>query len=103
MSSSKTVRKLEAVSPVPADIDIANSVQPFHISEIANELNLNPEHYDLYGKYKAKVSKSISLSMYVSLKKKKNKFCILMDGLLKWMWGFRPRYRNRFLFLCMFD
>ena len=55
MSSSKTVKKLQVVSPVPADIDIANSVQPLHISEIANELNLSPNHYDLYGKYKAKV------------------------------------------------
>lgn len=55
MSSSKTLRKVEVVSPVPADIDIANSVEPFHISEIAQELNLTPNHYDLYGKYKAKV------------------------------------------------
>ena len=55
MSSSKTLRKLQVVSPVPADIDVANSVQPLHISEIANELNLSPNHYDLYGKYKAKV------------------------------------------------
>lgn len=55
MSSSKTVRKLQVVSPVPADIDIANSVEPLHISEIAQELNLSPNHYDLYGKYKAKV------------------------------------------------
>jgi formate--tetrahydrofolate ligase len=31
-------------------------VEPFHISEIAKELNLSPKHYDLYGKYKAKVS-----------------------------------------------
>jgi formate--tetrahydrofolate ligase len=53
--SSKTVRKLQVVAPVPADIDIANSVEPLHISEIAKELNLNPNHYDLYGKYKAKV------------------------------------------------
>ncbi|XP_068662495.1 formate--tetrahydrofolate ligase-like [Aristolochia californica] len=59
MASSKTLRKLEVVSPVPADIDIANSVQPFHISEIANELNLKPELYDLYGKYKAKVLLSV--------------------------------------------
>lgn len=43
------------VSPVPADIDVANSVEPFHISDIAKELNLSPTHYDLYGKYKAKV------------------------------------------------
>lgn len=55
MSSSKHVRKLQVVSPVPADIDIANSVEPFHISEIAKDLNLSPNHYDLYGKYKAKV------------------------------------------------
>eukprot|EP00262_Sarcandra_glabra_P002880 TRINITY_DN13276_c0_g1_i1.p1 TRINITY_DN13276_c0_g1~~TRINITY_DN13276_c0_g1_i1.p1 ORF type:complete len:637 (-),score=140.91 TRINITY_DN13276_c0_g1_i1:143-2053(-) len=59
MSSSKTLRKLQVVSPVPADIDIANSVQPFHISEIANELNLSSNHYDLYGKYKAKVLLSV--------------------------------------------
>lgn len=51
----KTTRKLEVVSPVPADIDIANSVEPLHISEIAQELNLSSQHYDLYGKYKAKV------------------------------------------------
>lgn len=51
----KTTRKLEVVSPVPADIDIADSVQPLHISQIAQELNLSPNHYDLYGKYKAKV------------------------------------------------
>ncbi|CAN4089728.1 unnamed protein product [Withania somnifera] len=51
----KTARKLEVVSPVPADIDIANSVEPLHISEIAQGLNLSSQHYDLYGKYKAKV------------------------------------------------
>lgn len=55
MMSSTTVRKLQVVSPVPADIDIANSVEPVHISQIAKELNLSPNHYDLYGKYKAKV------------------------------------------------
>ncbi|GMQ00650.1 hypothetical protein CsSME_00047649 [Camellia sinensis var. sinensis] len=59
MGSSNTVRKLQVVSPVPADIDIANSVQPLHISEIAQELNLSPNHYDLYGKYKAKVLLSV--------------------------------------------
>ncbi|KAJ9697832.1 hypothetical protein PVL29_007112 [Vitis rotundifolia] len=58
-TSSKTHRKLNVLSPVPADIDIANSVVPFHISEIAQELNLDPSHYDLYGKYKAKVLLSV--------------------------------------------
>ncbi|GFP94393.1 formate--tetrahydrofolate ligase [Phtheirospermum japonicum] len=51
----KTIRKLEVASPVPADIDIANSVEPLHISQVADDLNLSPQHYDLYGKYKAKV------------------------------------------------
>ena len=55
MSSSKTVRKLQVESPVPADIVIANSVAPLHIDDIAKDLNLSPTHYDLYGKYKAKV------------------------------------------------
>ncbi|XP_052187476.1 formate--tetrahydrofolate ligase isoform X2 [Diospyros lotus] len=59
MSQSKTLRRLEVVSPVPADIDIANSVEPIHISEIAHQLNLAPKHYDLYGKYKAKVLLSV--------------------------------------------
>lgn len=55
MGSSKTIRKLEVSSPVPADIDIANSVDPLLISQIADSLGLKPAHYDLYGKYKAKV------------------------------------------------
>ncbi|KAL0459299.1 UNVERIFIED_CONTAM: Formate--tetrahydrofolate ligase [Sesamum latifolium] len=38
----KTTRKLEVASPVPADIDIANSVEPLHISQIAEDLNLSP-------------------------------------------------------------
>ncbi|KAM2911293.1 hypothetical protein FF1_004064 [Malus domestica] len=46
---------LQVALPVPADIDIANSIEPLHICEIAKELNLSPDHYDLYGKYKAKV------------------------------------------------
>lgn len=54
-----TTKKLEVVTPVPADIDIANSVEPLHISQIAKELNLGPNHYDLYGKYKAKVLLSV--------------------------------------------
>ncbi|KAK1263848.1 hypothetical protein QJS04_geneDACA017491 [Acorus gramineus] len=54
-----TVRQLEVTSPVPADIDIANSVEPLHISRIAESLNLSPDHYDLYGKYKAKVLLSV--------------------------------------------
>lgn len=53
--TSSSSRKLQVVTPVPSDIDIANSVEPLHISEIAKDLSLSPLHYDLYGKYKAKV------------------------------------------------
>lgn len=59
----KTTRKLEVVSPVPADIDIANSIAPLHISEIAQDLNLSAQHYDLYGKHKAKVNQSINYAL----------------------------------------
>eukprot|EP00252_Welwitschia_mirabilis_P024361 TRINITY_DN719_c0_g1_i2.p1 TRINITY_DN719_c0_g1~~TRINITY_DN719_c0_g1_i2.p1 ORF type:complete len:555 (-),score=52.23 TRINITY_DN719_c0_g1_i2:119-1783(-) len=55
MSTSPSTRKLRPVSPVPADIDIAHSVEPFSIENIASDLGLQPRHYDLYGKYKAKV------------------------------------------------
>lgn len=73
MSQLKTIRRLEVVSPVPADIDIANSVTPFHISEIASGLNLSPKHYDLYGKYKAKVGfPSLATSSFTQI-------CILMS------------------------
>ena len=50
-----TARKVEALSPVPADIDIANSVEPFPIDLIASELGLETQHYESYGKAKAKV------------------------------------------------
>ncbi|GKB00616.1 formate--tetrahydrofolate ligase, partial [Tanacetum coccineum] len=46
---------LQVVSPVPTDIDIAHSVKPYHIADIAKKLNLGDTHFDLYGKYKAKV------------------------------------------------
>ncbi|TYH75444.1 hypothetical protein ES332_D04G019400v1 [Gossypium tomentosum] len=77
MSSSRSVRKLEVVSPVPADIDIANSVEPFHISEIAKDLNLSPNHYDLYGKYKAKVL----LSVLDELESSDNGYYVVVGGI----------------------
>ncbi|KAL5066680.1 hypothetical protein RYX36_017567 [Vicia faba] len=75
--SSSVMRKLDVVSPVPADIDIANSVQPVHIDEIAKSLNLTPNHYDLYGKYKAKVL----LSVLDDLKESKNGYYVVVGGI----------------------
>jgi hypothetical protein len=47
---------LPVKDPVPADIDIAQSIKPKHISQIAEVgLGLLPEEYELYGPTKAKV------------------------------------------------
>ncbi|PWA56213.1 formate--tetrahydrofolate ligase [Artemisia annua] len=70
-------RKLQVVSPVPADIDIANSVVPLHISEIANGLDLKPDHYDLYGKYKAKVL----LPVIDELKDRQDGYYVVVGGI----------------------
>ncbi|KAI3705426.1 hypothetical protein L1987_75663 [Smallanthus sonchifolius] len=72
-----TSRKLQVVSPVPADIDIANSVVPLHISQIAKDLQLNPDHYDLYGKYKAKVL----LSVFDELKERQDGYYVVVGGI----------------------
>ncbi|GAU12102.1 hypothetical protein TSUD_00680 [Trifolium subterraneum] len=77
MTSSSVMRKLDVVSPVPADIDIANSVEPIHISEIAKHLNLTPNHYDLYGKYKAKVL----LSVLDELQESKDGYYVVVGGI----------------------
>ncbi|KAL8214288.1 hypothetical protein R6Q57_003737 [Mikania cordata] len=68
---------LRVLSPVPTDIDIANSVEPQHISVIARKLNLNPNHYDLYGKYKAKVL----LPVIDELKGTKDGFYVVVGGI----------------------
>lgn len=47
---------LPVQSPVPSDIEIAQSIKPKHISQIAEVgLELRPEEYELYGPSKAKV------------------------------------------------
>jgi hypothetical protein len=47
---------LPVKDPVPADIDIAQSIKPKHISQIAEVgLGLLPDEYELYGPTKAKV------------------------------------------------
>ena len=46
-------------SQVPADIDVAQSVSPLPISEIASSIGLRAAELDLYGDYKAKVKLSV--------------------------------------------
>ncbi|EOA39886.1 hypothetical protein CARUB_v10008563mg [Capsella rubella] len=75
--TSPSTRKLHVVSPVPADIDIANSVEPLHISQIAKDLNIDPLHYDLYGKYKAKVL----LSAFDELQGQEDGYYVVVGGI----------------------
>eukprot|EP00898_Chlorokybus_atmophyticus_P005920 jgi/Chlat1/6329/Chrsp44S09059 len=57
---SSTARKLSDLkAPVPSDIDIAQSVAPLRIADIAAASGLLPEELDLYGNFKAKVHLSV--------------------------------------------
>jgi formate--tetrahydrofolate ligase len=42
------------------DLEIAHSVPPVHIKEIAAKLNINEQDLEFYGKYKAKLPLSLS-------------------------------------------
>lgn len=65
-SSGTAVKPLLPVQqPVPSDIDIAQSIKPKHISQIAEVgLNLLPEEYELYGPTKAKVNDPAQQQMW---------------------------------------
>lgn len=54
-TGSFTPTKLNRKSPVPPDIIIAQEAKLKPISQVAEELGLLPDEYDLYGKYIAKV------------------------------------------------
>lgn len=49
-------RTLELKTPVPSDIEIAQSVEPEHIREVAARAGINEDEIDFFGKHKAKVS-----------------------------------------------
>ncbi len=53
-------RKLENLRiPVPSDIEISQSLEPLPIQQIAEEIGLLPDEYDLHGNTKAKVHLSV--------------------------------------------
>ncbi len=56
MSASQFAPLLAVQKPVPEDIVIAQSIEPVHITKIAEQLGLLPEEFDLYGVHKAKAS-----------------------------------------------
>lgn len=47
--------KLDFLDPVPADIEIAQSVTPIPITEIAKKLDISPADFESHGITKAKV------------------------------------------------
>ncbi|NOZ49172.1 MAG: formate--tetrahydrofolate ligase [Chloroflexi bacterium] len=49
----------ELKRPVPSDIDIAQSIEPLPITQIAEEIGILPEELELYGNKKAKVTLSV--------------------------------------------
>eukprot|EP00754_Rhynchopus_humris_P041581 Rhum_TRINITY_DN25137_c0_g2::Rhum_TRINITY_DN25137_c0_g2_i1::g.181178::m.181178/K00288/MTHFD; methylenetetrahydrofolate dehydrogenase (NADP+) / methenyltetrahydrofolate cyclohydrolase / formyltetrahydrofolate synthetase len=57
-SNCNAYRKEELLTPVPSDIEIAQTraKQMLPIRQVATALGLDEDDYDLYGKYKAKVS-----------------------------------------------
>lgn len=51
-----TTRKIQPKVQVPSDIEIAQSVTPLSITEIAKDIGILPEEMELYGNYKAKIN-----------------------------------------------
>lgn len=47
--------KLDFKRPVPSDIEIAQSITPAPVTDIAAQLGLGDDDYEVCGKYKAKV------------------------------------------------
>lgn len=57
--TTRALKKNDIISPTPADIDIAQSVVPLPISDIATSLGLRSNEVDLYGPTKAKVKLNV--------------------------------------------
>jgi hypothetical protein len=54
-TSNSKPKPLVCQSPVPSDIEIAQSIEPLPISDIATQLGLRPKEVLCYGPTKAKV------------------------------------------------
>eukprot|EP00188_Purpureofilum_apyrenoidigerum_P005681 Plantae.Rhodophyta-Purpureofilum_apyrenoidigerum.ctg7662.p1 GENE.Plantae.Rhodophyta-Purpureofilum_apyrenoidigerum.ctg7662~~Plantae.Rhodophyta-Purpureofilum_apyrenoidigerum.ctg7662.p1 ORF type:complete len:636 (+),score=128.71 Plantae.Rhodophyta-Purpureofilum_apyrenoidigerum.ctg7662:91-1998(+) len=50
-----TYKRLDAKTPTPADIDIAQAASPVDVRELASAVGINEDELEPYGKYKAKV------------------------------------------------
>mmetsp|Transcript_23440 Transcript_23440/g.51458 ORF Transcript_23440/g.51458 Transcript_23440/m.51458 type:complete len:637 (+) Transcript_23440:214-2124(+) len=59
MAEQKYKPILPVISPAPSDIEIAQAIDPVHISQIATSLGLKDDEYELYGIHKAKVKLTV--------------------------------------------
>ena len=55
MSRSLLTNSISPLSPVPSDIEISQSITPFHISEVAKAAGILESEFEPYGRYKGKV------------------------------------------------
>eukprot|EP01087_Luapelamoeba_hula_P000601 TRINITY_DN10450_c0_g2_i1.p1 TRINITY_DN10450_c0_g2~~TRINITY_DN10450_c0_g2_i1.p1 ORF type:complete len:637 (+),score=130.28 TRINITY_DN10450_c0_g2_i1:18-1928(+) len=69
--------KLEFKTPVPSDIEVAQSVKPVPIVEIARRLGIQEEELDLYGRFKGKVN----LNVLERLKDQPNGKYVVVTGI----------------------
>ncbi len=54
------MKSVPSQSPVPSDIEIAQTAKPRPIVDVARDIGLSPDDIDLYGKYKAKLPLELS-------------------------------------------
>ncbi|CAE7221302.1 THFS [Symbiodinium sp. KB8] len=79
-ASSVTAEALARVTfqkPVPSDIAVSQSVEPLHISKLAEAAGILPEELELYGSYKAKVK----LDVLKRLESVKNGHYVVVTGI----------------------
>ncbi len=45
---------IKTITPVPSDIEISQSIKPFHITEVAKAAGILDTEFEPYGRYKGK-------------------------------------------------
>ncbi len=51
--------RVKYANPVPSDIEVSQSLEPYHIGKIAESANILEEELEFYGRRKAKVSLAV--------------------------------------------
>lgn len=55
MSRSLLINPIAPLQPVPSDIEISQSITPFHIAEVAKAAGILESEFEPYGRFKGKV------------------------------------------------